>query len=72
VGLRVWLSETAAVAHIRTLLTQEGPGRGEVILCPRLDAAREAEIRLPGRFNVSPRLAAALKVMPGISAVEEI
>ena len=72
VGLRVWLSETRAVEHIRSLLTQEGPGRGEVVLCPRLDAAREAEIHLPGRFNVSPRLAAALKVMPGISAVEEI
>ena len=72
VGMRVWLSETSAVAHIRNLLAQEGAGRGEVILHPRLDAAREAEIRLPGRFNVSPRLAAALKVMPGISAVEEI
>jgi DNA polymerase-3 subunit alpha len=72
VGLRVWLTETAAVAHIRTLLTQEGQGRGEVILCPRLDAHREAEIRLPGRFNVSPKLAAALKVMPGIASVEEI
>jgi DNA polymerase III subunit alpha len=72
VGLRVWLTETAAVAHIRTLLTQEGQGRGEVILCPRLDAHREAEIRLPGRFNISPRLAAALKVMPGIASVEEI
>lgn len=72
VGLRVWLTETAAVAHIRALLTQEGQGRGEVILCPRLDAHREAEIRLPGRFNVSPKLAAALKVMPGIASVEEI
>jgi len=72
VGLRVWLSETAAVAHIRALLAQEGSGRGEVYLCPRLDANREAEIKLPGRFNISPRLAAALKVMPGISAVEEV
>jgi DNA polymerase-3 subunit alpha len=72
VGLRVWLTETAAVAHIRTLLAQEGQGRGEVILCPRLDAHREAEIKLPGRFNISPKLAAALKVMPGISSVEEI
>jgi DNA polymerase-3 subunit alpha len=72
VGLRVWLTETAAVAHIRTLLTQEGQGRGEVVLCPRLDAHREAEIKLPGRFNVSPKLAAALKVMPGIASVEEI
>jgi DNA polymerase-3 subunit alpha len=72
VGLRVWLTETAAVAHIRTLLAQEGQGRGEVILCPRLDAHREAEIKLPGRFNISPKLAAALKVTPGIASVEEI
>jgi DNA polymerase-3 subunit alpha len=72
VGLRIWLTETAAVDHIRVLLEKEGAGRGEVLLYPRLDASREAEIKLPGRFNVSPRLAAAFRVMPGIAAVEEI
>jgi DNA polymerase-3 subunit alpha len=72
VGLRIWLNETAAVPHIRAMLTAEGQGRGEVVLCPRLDEHREAEIKLPGRFNVSPKLAAALKILPGVSSVEEI
>ncbi|WP_284943873.1 DNA polymerase III subunit alpha [Acidisoma cladoniae] len=72
VGLRIWLNETAAVPHIRAMLTAEGQGRGEVVLCPRLDEHREAEIKLPGRFNVSPKLAAALKILPGVSSVEEV
>ena len=28
-------------------------------------------VKLPGRFNISPRLAAAFRVMPGIASVEE-
>ncbi len=71
-GMRVWLARTEAVAHIHTLLTREGKGRGQVVLVPRLDGAQEVEIVLPGRFNVTPRLAQALKIVPGIEQVEEM
>jgi DNA polymerase-3 subunit alpha len=71
-GMKIWLQQTEAVPHIRALLAREGKGRGRVILVPRLDAAQDVEITLPGGFNVSPRLAQALKILPGIDRVEDI
>ena len=71
-GIRVWLARTESVAHIRSLLDREGRGKGRVILVPQTDDAREIEIALPGGFNVSPRLAQALKVMPGVERIEEL
>jgi len=60
------------VPHIRALLEREGRGRGRIVLVPRLDAEQDVEITLPGGFNVSPRLAQALKVLPGIDRVEDL
>ena len=71
-GLRVWLEKTEAVAHIRTLLDREGRGRGRVVLIPRLDANQAVEIALPGGFNVTPRLAQALKTLPGVERTEDL
>jgi DNA polymerase-3 subunit alpha len=71
-GIRVWLQQTEAVGHIRALLEREGKGRGRVVLIPRLDATQDVEITLPGGFNVSPRLAQALKVLPGVERVEDV
>ncbi|MCC6718958.1 MAG: DNA polymerase III subunit alpha, partial [Acetobacteraceae bacterium] len=71
-GMRVWLQQTEAVPHIRTLLAREGTGRGRVVLVPRLESAQDVEIILPGGFNVTPRLAQALKVLPGVERVEEL
>jgi DNA polymerase-3 subunit alpha len=70
-GMRVWLERTEAVAHIRALLEREGRGRGRVVLIPRLDARQDVEIALPGGFNVSPRLAQAMKLLPGVTRVED-
>ncbi len=71
-GMRVWLERSEAVEHIRTLLGREGRGRGRVVLVPRLDAHQDVEIALPGGFNVSPRLAQAMKLLPGVARVEEV
>ncbi len=71
-GIRIWLQQTEAVPHIRALLEREGKGRGRVVLVPHIDATQEVEISLPGAFNVSPRLAQALKIMPGVERVEEL
>ena len=54
------------------LLGREGRGKGRVVLVPRLGLAQSVEIALPGGFNVTPRLAQALKVVPGVERVEEI
>jgi DNA polymerase-3 subunit alpha len=71
-GVRVWLERTEAVPHIRALLAREGAGKGRVILVPRLDAAQDVEITLPGGFNVTPRLAQAMKVLPGVGRIEDL
>jgi DNA polymerase III subunit alpha len=71
-GMRVWLERTEAVPHIRALLQREGRGKGRVVLIPRLDAAQDVEITLPGGFNVTPRLAQAMKVLPGVGRVEDL
>ncbi len=70
--MRIWLQQTEAVPHIRTLLAREGHGRGRVILVPRLEDDQDVEITLPGTFNVTPRLAQALKILPGVERVEDM
>ncbi len=71
-GLRVWLAETGAVPHIRSLLGAQTGGRGRVFLVPRTDAARSVEIALPGGFTVTPVLAQAMAQVPGVERVEEV
>jgi DNA polymerase-3 subunit alpha len=71
-SVRVWLGETAAVPHIRDLLGTAGSGKGRIVLVPRLGAQQSVEIALPGGFNVTPRLAQALKLLPGVEQVEEL
>ena len=48
-----------------------GAGDGEVSVILLLDAA-EVEIKLPGRFNVSPQVAGAIRAVPGVLQVEAI
>jgi DNA polymerase-3 subunit alpha len=39
---------------------------------PRLGTAQSVEIALPGGYTVTPRLAQALKMLPGVEQIEEI
>ena len=71
-SIRVWLKETEAVPHIRDLLARQGAGKGRVILVPRLGAERSVEIALPGGYSVTPRLAQALTIVPGVERVDEV
>jgi DNA polymerase-3 subunit alpha len=71
-SIRVWLRETAAVSHIRGVLTRESGGRGRVTLVPRIGGEQHVEIALPGGYHVTPRLAQALKSLPGVDQVEEV
>ena len=71
-GMRVWLDKTEAVPHIRAILAREGKGRGRVTLVPRIDDAQAVEITIPGGFQVTPRLAQALKLVQGVERVEEV
>ena len=71
-GIRIWLGQTAAVPHIHAILERERRGRGRVVLLPRLGDGQDVEIELPGGFNVTPKLAQALKMVPGVERVEEV
>jgi DNA polymerase-3 subunit alpha len=68
--LRLTIESEAAIEPIRELLAKEGPGKGKVALIPRVGPGQEIEVLLPGLFNVSPRLAQAMKVFPGVAHVE--
>jgi DNA polymerase-3 subunit alpha len=70
-SIRIWLRETATVPHIRDVLARESGGRGRVSLVPRIGPDQDVEIALPGGYNVTPRLAQALKLLPGVDQVEE-
>ncbi|MCX8132400.1 MAG: DNA polymerase III subunit alpha [Roseococcus sp.] len=71
-GMRIHLDAATALPDIRALLERDGRGKGRVSLVPRLGPGQEVEVALPGGWNVSPRMMQALKVLPGVAAVEEI
>jgi DNA polymerase-3 subunit alpha len=71
-GLKIWLDRTEALPHIRALLDREGKGRGRVTLVPKTGLQRDLDILLPGGFNVSPKLAQAMKMVPGVELVEDV
>jgi len=68
--LRIGLDSAEAVPAIRDLLASLAPGRGRIVLLPKLAPGQEVEIVLPRRVAVAPRLAQALKVIPGVASVE--
>ncbi|MBR1220033.1 DNA polymerase III subunit alpha [Bradyrhizobium sp. U87765 SZCCT0131] len=49
-----------------------GNGDGEVTLVMMLDLETEVDMKLPGRFKVSPQIAGALKAVPGVVDVQTI
>jgi DNA polymerase-3 subunit alpha len=71
-GMKIWLAETEAVPHIRAILDRESGGRGRVMLVARPDSDQDVEIMLRDSYNVTPRLAQALKALRGVEKVEEL
>jgi DNA polymerase-3 subunit alpha len=56
---------------IQALSRRLDPGDGEVSVVLLLEeGATEVEIKLPGKYRVSPQIAGALKTVPGVVAVE--
>jgi DNA polymerase-3 subunit alpha len=71
-GLRVFVERQEALPSLRALLEREGGGRGRVVLTPRLARGQSLDIALPGGFNVTPRLAQAVKMISGVAEVAEL
>ena len=67
-GLRVFMRGMMPLDSLASRL--ETKGDAEVSVVVMLEGGTEVEVRLPGRFRVSPQIVGAIKAVPGIVAVE--
>src|SRR5207344_1605298 len=75
-ALRVFLRSVEPLEAVNKRL-EPAPGRvskadGEVNMVLLLAGGAEVEVRLPGRFKVSPQIAGAIKAVPGVVQVEAV
>jgi DNA polymerase-3 subunit alpha len=67
-GLRVFLRDQAPIEPVAKRL--DGKGDGEISMVLQLGGGAEVEVKLPGRFKVSPQIAGAIKAVPGVLDVQ--
>ena len=68
-GLKVFLRDPAPIEPVAKRL--EGKGDGEISMVLLLDGGNEVEVKLPGRFKISPQIAGAIKAVPGVVEVAD-
>ncbi len=68
-SLRVFVRSALPLEGIAKRLEPRGEGEVSVVLILE-DGETEVEMRLPGRFKVSPQIAGAVKAVPGVLQVE--
>ena len=74
-GLRVFLRDQAPIDAVAKRLEpapRAANGDGEVSVVLLLGQGTEVEVKLPGRFKVSPQIAGAIKSVPGVVQVEAL
>jgi DNA polymerase III subunit alpha len=80
-GLRVFLRNDMPLDGLVRRLEPSGNGNGrssveasdgEVSMVLMLQNGSEVEVKLPGRFKVSPQIAGAMKAVPGVVTVEAL
>jgi DNA polymerase-3 subunit alpha len=78
-GLRVFVRDDKPLDAVSRRLepAQGAPARsaaadGEVNIVVLLGAGAEVEVKLPGRYKVSPQIAGALKAVPGVVEVQAV
>ncbi|MGE0564561.1 MAG: DNA polymerase III subunit alpha [Pseudolabrys sp.] len=77
-SLRVFLKDEKPIDAVAKRLEPvrngraSGNGDGEVTMILMVDPQTEVEVRLPGRFKVSPQIAGAIKAVPGVIQVEAL
>jgi DNA polymerase-3 subunit alpha len=70
-SLRVFLRDSGPIESLGRQLEPRGEGEVSVVLM--LGAGeREVEVKLPGRWRVSPQVAGALKAVPGVVQVQMV
>jgi DNA polymerase-3 subunit alpha len=65
---------SARSAQDKTAPARSAPDKsdGEVSMVLMLDQGAEVEVKLPGRFKVSPQIAGAIKAVPGVIDVQAL
>ena len=78
-GLRVFLRDEKPLESVAKRLAGSAPpqrsadkGDGEVSMVLILREGTEVEVKLPGRFKVSPQIAGAIKAIPGVIEVQAL
>ncbi len=76
-GLRVFLRDDKPIEGLAKRLepmarSAAANGDGEVSVVLMLPRGTEVEVKLPGRFKVSPQIAGAIKAVPGVVQVEAL
>jgi DNA polymerase-3 subunit alpha len=66
--MRVFLRDAVPLPSVEKQLARKG--EGEVSLVLLLDEGREVEIRLPGRYSITPQGASALRAVRGVMQVD--
>jgi DNA polymerase-3 subunit alpha len=67
--IRVFVRDETPLPSVQKQLTKRGEGEASLVLL--LDEGkREVEMRLPGRYAVSPQIASALRAVKGVVQVE--
>ncbi|QIB35672.1 DNA polymerase III subunit alpha [Ancylobacter pratisalsi] len=73
-GMRIFLRSSdpldSVAARLGSLAGGRGDGEVAFVLLLGERGATEVEVKLPGRFNLSPQIAGAIKAVPGVVAVE--
>jgi DNA polymerase-3 subunit alpha len=78
-GLRVFVRDDKPLEAVSrrleampTARNGQPNGDGEVWIVALLGADAEVEMRLPGRYKVSPQIAGAIKAVPGVIEVQTV
>jgi DNA polymerase III subunit alpha len=66
----VFVRDQAPIESVAKRL--DGQGDGEVSMVLMLREGTEVEVKLPGRFKVSPQIAGAIKAIPGVVEVQAL
>jgi len=69
-GLRVFLRSDQPIEAVAKRL--EARGDAEITMVLMLDKDTDVEVKLPGRYKVSPQIAGAIKAVPGVEQVEMV
>jgi DNA polymerase III subunit alpha len=69
-GLRVYIRDTEPLESLQARLTRKGDGQVSLVVLG--DGDDELEVDLPGKWDVSPAVAGALKSVAGVMSVQPI